>query len=239
MTLNPHATIFRPINCLRIFTIYRPELLIELDECTSQDLANPIVPAKCLKTSSDSNNPTVSEHLHLLTTQVDQLRITSEKALEQSKPLIQTFPLANIKQFQCLHAVRRQVAQFFLDLNTKKSERLMLCTALRQPEDELAQFHRQVNEPSTSSLPIPFTVDPSGSAAFQDDCALSNAQLSKPSITFTLKRTSSTTPKSRLPDQPPSLQTSRPSSSDLETRVKQLEKEVIKARNCRKSVTSV
>ena len=75
-----------------------------MDASTSQGVADPIVPAKCPKTSSDSNSPTVSDELHLLTTQVDQLRKTSEQALEQTKPLIQTFPLANIKQFQYLHA---------------------------------------------------------------------------------------------------------------------------------------
>ena len=62
-----------------------------MDAFTSQDVADPFVPAKCPKTSSDSNSPTVSEQLHWLTTQVDQLRITSEQAPEQTKPLIQTF----------------------------------------------------------------------------------------------------------------------------------------------------
>ena len=105
--------------------------------------------------------------------------------------------------------------------------------------DELIQLRRQVNEPSPSSLPAPFTVDPPCSAAFQDICALGNAQISKHSIKITLKRTSSTTTKSRLPDQPPSLSTSRPSPSDLETRVKQLEEETTKARNCRETIISI
>ena len=100
MTLNPHAPIFKPKICSRIFAIYRTELLIEMDASTSQVVADPIVAAKDSKTSSDSNSPTDSEQLHLVTTQVDPLRITSEQALEQTKPLIQTFPLANIKQFQ-------------------------------------------------------------------------------------------------------------------------------------------
>ena len=107
------------------------------------------------------------------------------------------------------------MAQFFVDLYAEKSEHIKLCTTIRQVEDELIQLRRQVNEPSPSSLPVPFTVDPHCSAAFQDTCALGNAQILKPSITITLKRTSSTTPKSRLPDQPPSLTTSRPSPSDL------------------------
>ena len=49
--------------------------------------------------------PAVSEHLHLLTAQVDQLQTTSEKALEQTKPLVRTFPLASMKHFQHFHAV--------------------------------------------------------------------------------------------------------------------------------------
>ena len=81
-------------------------------------------------------------------------------------------------------------------------------------------------------------MDPPCSAAFQGTCSLGNAQISKPSITITLERASSTTTKSRLPDQPPSLSTSKP-SSDLETRVKQLEEEVTKAKNCHETIISI
>ena len=112
MILIPHAPIFKPKNCSGLFAVCRSELLIEMDASTSQVVANPNVPAKCPKTSSDSNRPTVSEQLHLLTTQVDQLRIITEQAPEQTKPLIQTLPPANIKQFQYLHAVQHQVAHF-------------------------------------------------------------------------------------------------------------------------------
>ena len=78
-----------------------------MDPSTSQVVADPIVPAKCPKTSPDPNSPTVSQQLHLLTTRIYQLRLTSEQALKQTKPLIQTFPLANIKQFQYLHEVQQ------------------------------------------------------------------------------------------------------------------------------------
>ena len=142
-----------------------------MDASTSLDIIDLTIPAKCPKTSSDSNSPTVSEQLHLLTTQVNQLRITSEQALEQTKPLIQTFPLANIKQFQYLQAVQHQVAQFFADHHNEKSERLKLHATNRQLEDELAQLRRQVNESSSSSIPVPFTVNPQSSTAFQDSSA--------------------------------------------------------------------
>ena len=72
---------------------------------TSQDVIDLTIPTKCPKTSSDTNSPTVSEQLHLLTSQVSQLKIDSQQALDQTKPPIQTFPLANIKQFHYLHAV--------------------------------------------------------------------------------------------------------------------------------------
>ena len=85
-----------------------------MDASTYHDITYLNIPAKCPKTSSDSNSPIVSEQLDLLTTRVDRLRITSEQALEQTKALIQTFPLANIKQFQYLHAVQHQVAQLFV-----------------------------------------------------------------------------------------------------------------------------
>ena len=157
-----------------------------MDASTSQDVADPIVPAKCTKTSV-SNSPTISEQLHLLTTPVDQLRVTSEQALEQAKSLIQTSPPANIKQFQYLHAVQQQVAQFFVDHKIEKRERLKLHATIRQLEDEPAQWRRQVSEPSPSSLPVAFTVDPPCSSAFQEDCSLNNFQISRPSITITLK----------------------------------------------------
>ena len=137
-----------------------------MDASTSQDAADPFVPAKCPKPSSDSNRPTVSEQLHLLTTRVDQLKLSSEQALEQTNPLIQTFPSANIKQFQYLHTVQKQVAQFFVDLKTEENERLKLYTTIRRLENELIQLRRQVNEPSPSLLPVPFTVDPPCSTAF-------------------------------------------------------------------------
>ena len=70
-------------------------------------------------------------------------------------------------------------------------------------------------------------------------CALGNAQVSKPSVTITLRRASSTTTKLRLPDQqrgPSTQPTSGTPSSDSKSRVKQLEEEIIKARNCRKTI---
>ena len=88
MTLNPQAPIFRPKNRSHIFSKYPRELLTEMDASTSQDIFDLTIPAKSPKISSDSNNPTASEQLHLLTTQVKQLRLNSDQALEQTKPLI-------------------------------------------------------------------------------------------------------------------------------------------------------
>ena len=184
MTLNPDAPIFEPKNRSRLLSINRSELLIAMDASTSEDITDPIVPAKCLKTSWDSNSPTVSEQIHLLTTEVDQLRVTSEQALEQTKPLIQTLPLDNIRQLQYIHAAQQQVAEFFVDLNIEKCERLKLCTTNHRLEYELAQLRRQVNEPSPSSLPIPLAVYQPCSTAFEGNCA----QISKLSITITLKK---------------------------------------------------
>ena len=223
MTLNPHAPIFKPTICSRYFTIYRPELLTKMDASTSQDIIDLTIPTKCPKTSPDPNGLTVSEQMHLLTSQVNQLKINSEQALEQTKPLMQTFPLANIKQFQYLHAVQQQVAQFFVDLNTETSERLKLCTTICRHEDELNQLHRQVNESSSSSLSVPFTVDPPSSAAFQDSSTLGSIQTLKPRATITLKRPSSTTSRSPLTEPSrasPLNQTTSGPSSDLGDRVR-------------------
>ena len=79
MTLNPHAPIFKPTTCSRLFTIYRPELLTKMDASTSQDIIDVTIPTKCTKTSPDSNSPTVSEQLHLLTTQVNKPKSTQNK----------------------------------------------------------------------------------------------------------------------------------------------------------------
>ena len=245
MTLNPHAPIFKPTTCSRLFTVYRPELLTKMEASTSQDIIDLTVPTKCPKTSPDSDSPTVSEQLHLLTSQVNQLRIDSQhsqQALEQTKPLIQTFPLANIKQLQYLHAVQQQVAQFFVDLHTEKDERLRLCTTIRHLEEELTQLRRQVNEPSTSSLPVPFTIDPPSSAAFQDSNTLGSIQILKPRVTITLKRPSNHTSRSQ-PAEPLRVSLSNPTTSgpslDLETRVRQMEEEITKARESRETIASI
>ena len=213
-----------------------------MDASTSQDIIDLTIPAQCSKTSSENNSTAVSEQLHLLITQVNQLRTNSEQALEQTKHLIQTFPLANIKQFQYLNIVQHQVAQFFGDFNNKKSERLKLHATIRQLEDELAQLRRQVNEPSLSSLTVPFTVNTPSSAAFQDSSALDNIQISRPRLTNTFGRTSSTTPQSQLtepPRAPPSTQTTSGSSSDLETRIRQFEEQITKARESRETTASI
>ena len=245
MTLNPHAPIFKPTTCSRLFTIYRPELLTRMEASTPQDNIDLTVPTKCPKTSPDSDNPTVSEQLHVLTSQVNQLRIDSQhsqQALEQTKPLIQTFPLANIKQFQYLHAVQQQVAQFFVDLNTEKDERLRLCTTIRHLEEELTQLRRQVNEPSASSPPVPFTIDPPSSAAFQDSNTLGTIQILKPRVTITLKRPSNHTSRSQ-PAEPLRVSLSNPTTSgpslDLEARVRRLEEEITKARENRETIASI
>ena len=129
-----------------------------------------------------------------------------------------------------------------MDVNTEKSERIKLRTILCQLEDELTQLRRQVNEPSFSSLPVPFTVKPPRSAAFQDHSTLGNIQTSRPRVTNTLERTSSTTSRSQLtesPQAPPSTQTASGPSSDLETRVKQLEEEITEARDRSKTIASI
>ena len=105
-----------------------------------------------------------------------------------------------------------------MDLNTEKGERLKLGTTIRQFEDELTQMRRLVNEPTYSSLLVPFTIDPPNSAAFQDSNVLGNIQITKHRVTITLKKTSSTTSRSQLiepPRTPTSTQTTSGPPSDL------------------------
>ena len=103
-------------------------------------------------------------------------------------------------------------------------------------------MRRQVNEPSSSSLPVPFKVGPPSSAASQDSSVLGNIQISKPRVTTTLERTSSTTCRSQLTEPrraPPSNQTTSGPSSDLENRVRQLQEEITKARDSRGTIASI
>ena len=134
------------------------------------------------------------------------------------------------------------MAQFFKDLNNEKRERRKLHATFRQLENEQTHLRQQVIEPSSFSLPVPFTVKPPSSAAFQDSSALDNIQILRPRLTTILKRTSSTTSQSRLTEPPrasPSTQTTSGPSSDLETRVRQLEEEITKARDSRKKIASI
>ena len=121
------------------------------------------------------------------------------------------------------------MAQFFVDLDIETRQRPKLYTTFRQFEDEQAQLRRQVNEPSPSSLLVPFRIDPPCSIAFQDKFALNNAQKSQPVLTITLEGASNTASKPRLPEQPqallPTQRTPGP-SLDLEHRIKQLDEKV-------------
>ena len=127
------------------------------------------------------------------------------------------------------------MAQFLVDLNKEKSERLKLHATIHQ-------LRRQVNEPSPSSFPVPFLVDPPSSAAFQDYSTQVNIQISKPKLTITLKRASSIASQPRLTEQaqvPPSTQSTSGSPLDLETRVKQLEEEITKAKDSGETIASI
>ena len=127
-------------------------------------------------------------------------------------------------------------------LYSKKIERLKLHATIRQLQDDLARLRRQINEPSPSSLPAPFTVNPPRSAAFQNHSALDNIQISRPRFTITLRRTLSSASQSwqaELPRAPPSTQTTSGPSSDLETRVKHFGEEITKPRDSRETFASV
>ena len=136
--------------------------------------------------------------------------------MEQTKPVIRTFPLANMKQFQYLPSVQHLVAQLSADLKVEKHERLKLHATTRQLEDEQTQLLRQVNEPSPSSLPAPSKVDPLCSTALQGKRALDHAKILKPIPTITITG----------------------ASSALETRIKQLEGGINKERDCSEALMS-
>ena len=121
-----------------------------------------------------------------------------------------------MKQSQYLHAVQHLATQLSKDLKIEKQERLKLNAILRQLEDELTQLRRQANEPSSSSLPVPSSVDPSYSASLQGKRALEDAQILKPFPTITKMG----------------------ASSNLEPRIKHLEEKISNERGCREKITS-
>ena len=129
-----------------------------------------------------------------------------------------------------------------MDLNTENNERLKLHTTIRRLENELTQLRRPVNEPSSSSHAIPFTIDPPNSAASQDSNIIGSIQILKPRVTINLKRPSSTQSRSQ-PTEPLRVSLSNPTTSgssvDLETRVRHLEEEIIKARESRETIASI
>ena len=127
---------------------------------------------------------------------------------------MRTFPSANIKQFQYLRTVQHLVTQLSVDLKVEKHERIKLHATIRLLEDELAQLRRKVNEFSSPSLPVPCTIDPWSSTVLQGKRALERAPNPKPMPTITIMRASST----------------------LEPRVKHLEEEITKERDCREAV---
>ena len=89
---------------------------------------------------------------------------------------------------------------------------------------------------------FPSKSTPPSSAAFHDSGTLSKIQILKPRVTITLKRPSSTTSRSQPTEPPrasPSNQTTSGSSLHLETRVRQLEAEITKARESRETIASI
>ena len=149
-----------------------------------------------------------------MATQVDQLERTSEQALEQTKLPIWTFPLANMKQSQHLHAVQHLATQLSANLKIEKQERLKLHAIFRQLEDEQTQLRRQANGPSSYCLHAPSKVDPSCSATLQGKRAPEHSQILKPIPTNTIMGSSST----------------------LKPRVKQLEEETTKEKDCSEAI---
>ena len=103
-------------------------------------------------------------------------------------------------------------------------------------------MRRQLNEPSSSSLPASFTIDPPSTAAFQDSSTLGSIQILKLRVTITLKRPSSTQSRPQ-PTEPLRVSLSNPTtpgpSLDLETRVRQLEEEITKARESCETIASI
>ena len=122
MKLNPFASPFRPQQRPKPYSFNRPKALMAMNP--SQPSESPATGAKA--SIAESPPLQTEEQIRLLSDQLNQLQTYSEFSFQQTTPLLQKFPLAQLKQAQYLHSVQLTVAKLHQDLESEKLERQTL-----------------------------------------------------------------------------------------------------------------
>ena len=156
MTLNPFAPTFRPQQRPKPYSFNRPQTLLAMN---SSESSNPL--AKVAKASTaDSPSSQIEEKIRLLSAQLNQLQTYSEASIQQTTPLLQKIPLAQLKQAQYLHSVQLTVAKLHQDLESERLERQTLQLLVFQLQKDLMFTQNTLMNPNTGNPPKPFSINP-------------------------------------------------------------------------------
>ena len=125
---------------------------------SSEPSDSPATGAKAF--SANSHSPQIEEQIHSLSVQLNQLQTYSESSIQQTTPLLQKFPLAQLKQVQYLHSVQLTVAKLHQDLEFEKLERQTLQLLVLQLQKDLMFTQNILMNPKTGTPPKQFSIDP-------------------------------------------------------------------------------
>ena len=154
MTLNPFAPNFRPQQRPKPYSLSRKQPLVEMDSSAPSDS-----PTKTAKAPTSNPHPQpIEEQIHSLSVQLNQLQTYSETSIQQTTPL--KFPLAHLKQGQCLHSAQPTIAKLHQNLESEKLERQTLQLLVLQLQKDLIITRNILMNQNTGTPPKQFSIDP-------------------------------------------------------------------------------
>ena len=156
MTLNPFAPTFRHQQRPKPYSFNRSKALVAINSPEPSNSS----PLKAKASTANSHSPQIKEQIHVLSVQLNQLQTHSEAAIQQTTPLLQKFPLAHLKQVQCLNSVQLTVAKLHQDLESEKLERQTLQLLLLQLQKDLMFTQNILFSSKTGTPPKQFSIDP-------------------------------------------------------------------------------
>ena len=233
MMLNPLAQIFSPKARPKPYSLGRPS-------------ANPDpepLPSIPITTSSARTLPPVAcsshleEQIQCLSTQMNQLKTSSESSLQQTIPLIHKFPLAHLKQVQYLHSVQLTVAQLHQDLESERLERQTLQLLVCQLQKDIFFLQNFLTNQKTGTPPKQFSIDPPSASTVTNPQVPEISELPRASTSQILLMGDPNTPKlSDSPSKPRISQSAAP--SDILSKLDALEKQTTDLLSRQKSLFS-
>ena len=102
MTLNPFAPTFRPQQRPKPYSFSRPKTFVAMNYSEPSD--SRATGAKA--SAAESHSPQIEEQIHSLSAQLNQLQTYSESSIQQTTPLLQNLPSAQLKQVEYLQSVQ-------------------------------------------------------------------------------------------------------------------------------------